>query len=51
MELRWVFRSDVGSLADEVLGVLHTAHLAIDGLAAEAGTDDDRAHNKPGGFQ
>ena len=51
LELRWVFRADVGSLANEVLGVPNAAHLAIDGLAAEAGIDDDRAHDKPGGFQ
>ena len=51
LELRRVFRTNVGSLADQVLGVLNAAHLAIDGLAAEAGIDDDRAHNKPGGFQ
>ena len=44
MELRRVFRTNVGSLADQVLGVLNAAHLAIDGLAAEAGIDDDRAH-------
>ena len=49
-ELRRIFRTDVGSLADEVLGVLNAAHLAIDGLAAEAGTDDNRAHDEPGGF-
>ena len=42
-ELRRVFRTNVGSLADEVLGVLHTAHLVIDGLTAEARIDDDRA--------
>ena len=35
-KLRWVFRADVGSLADEVLGVLNAAHLAIHSLAAEA---------------
>ena len=51
LELRRVFRTNVGSLADEVLGVLYTAHLAIHGLAAEAGIDDDRAHDKLGGFQ
>jgi hypothetical protein len=51
LELRRVFRTNVGSLTDEVLGVLNAAHLAIHGLAAEAGIDDDRAHDKPGRLQ
>jgi len=49
-ELRRVFRMDVGSLADQVLGIPNAAHLAIHSLAAEARTDDDRAHDKPGGL-
>lgn len=49
-KLRWVFRMDVGSLADQVLGIPNAAHLAIHSLAAEARTDDDRAHDKPGGL-
>lgn len=31
-ELRRVFRMDVGSLADEVLGVADATDLAVDGL-------------------
>ena len=48
LELLWVERPDVGSLADEVLGVAHTAHLAVHGLAAEARINDDRAYNLAG---
>ena len=43
VELRRVFRSDVGCLADEMLGACDTANLAIHGFAAEAGIDDDGA--------
>ena len=32
LELHRVFRADVGSLTDKVLGVADTAHLAIHGL-------------------
>ena len=51
VELRRVFRSDVGSLADEMLGACYTANLAIHGFAAEAGIDDDRTCDKPCRFQ
>ena len=51
VELRRVFRSDVGCLADEMLGACDTANLAIHGFAAEAGIDDDRTCDKPCRFQ
>ena len=51
MELLGRFRPDVGSLAQEVLGVLDTTYLAIDSVVAEAGIDDDRANLATGGFQ
>ena len=51
LELLWVERPDVGSLADEVLRVSHTAHLTMHLLATEARSDDDRPHDEPGGFQ
>ena len=47
LELRRVFRADVGSLTDKVLGVADTAHLAIHGLATETRIDDDRPHYEP----
>lgn len=49
-ELCRVFRMDVGSLADQVLGIPNAAHLAIHSFAAEARTDDDRAHDLAGGL-
>ena len=51
VELRRVFRSDVGCLADEMLGACDTANLAIHGFAAEAGIDDDRTCDEPRRFQ
>ena len=51
VELRRVFRSDVGSLTYEVLRARDTANLAIHGFAAEAGIDYDRACDKPCRFQ
>ena len=42
-ELRRVFRTDICSLADEMLGARDTTDLAINRLATEAGIDDDRA--------
>lgn len=50
-ELSRIFRVDVGSLADEVLGAANTTDYAIHGFAAEAGIDDDRASDKPCRFQ
>ena len=42
-ELSGIFRSDVGSLADEMLGARDTTDLAINRLATETGIDDDGA--------
>lgn len=36
LELSRVFRADVGGLADEVLGVAHTANQTINATVAEA---------------
>ena len=47
LELRRVLWTDVGSLADEVLGIADTAHLAIHGLTTETRVDDDRPHHEP----
>ena len=41
LELSRVARADVGSLAQEVLGVLDTAHKGVDARVAEAAVDDD----------
>ena len=43
MELGGVLGADVGSLANEVLGVLDTAHKGVDARVAEAAGDDDGA--------
>ena len=43
LELRRVFRADVGSLAQQVLRVLDATHQGIDARVAEAGVDDDGA--------
>ena len=51
LELGWVFRADVGGLAEEVLGVFDTADFAVYGFATEAGIDDDGADDKTGGLQ
>ena len=50
-ELRRVFRSDVGCLADEMLRTCDTANLAIHGFAAETGIDDDGARYYSCGLQ
>ena len=50
-ELRRVFRSDVGSLTDEMLRTCDTANLAIHGFAAKAGIDNDRTCDEPRRFQ
>ena len=47
LELRWIFRADVGCLAKKVLGVLDASHLAIDSLIPIARVDDDGANNQP----
>ena len=46
LELRWVFRSDVGSLAKQVLRVLHTAHPAVHIFVTETRIDDDGANDE-----
>ena len=48
LKLSRVFRADVGSLADEVLGITDTADFAIDSLGAEARVNDDWPHNLAG---
>ena len=47
LELHRVFRADVGSLTDKVLGIADTAHLAIHGLTTETRIDNDRPHHEP----
>ena len=52
LELGGVLGADVGSLALEVLGISDATHLAVHGLAAEAGVDDDgAADGLAGGLQ
>ena len=51
VELRRVFRSDICSLADEMLGARDTANLAINRLATETGIDDDGARYYSCGLQ
>ena len=51
LELRWIFRADVGCLTNKVLGVLDASHLAIDSLIPIAGIDDDGADDQPCRFQ
>jgi hypothetical protein len=41
LELLRVLGANVGSLAEQVLRVLGTAHMAVDVLVAEAGVDED----------
>ena len=50
-ELSGIFRSDVGSLADEVLRACDAANLAIHGFASKSGVDDDRACDESRGLQ
>lgn len=52
VELGGVFRADVGSLTEEVLGVLDTANKGVDAGVAEAAVDDDgTADGLAGGLQ
>ena len=46
LELRRVFRPDVGSLAKQVLRVLHTTHLAVHIFITETRIDDDGANDE-----
>ena len=50
-ELRRVFRADIGSLTDEVLGVLDATDLAVHGLTTETRIDDDGANDESCRFQ
>ena len=50
-ELRRIFRADIGSLTDKVLGVLDAPNLAVHGLTTEARVDDDRSHHEASRFQ
>ncbi len=50
-ELSRIFRADIGSLADKVLGVLDAPNLSVHGLTTEARVDDDRSHHKASRFQ
>ena len=51
LELLGVARADVGSLANEVLGVLDTTDEGVDARVAEAGGDDDGTDQLAGRFQ
>ena len=52
LELLRVLGADVGSLANEVLGVLDTTNEGVDTRVAEAGVDDDgTAYGLAGGLQ
>ena len=48
LELGRVFGTDVGGLAEEVLGVADTTDLAVHGVRTEPGIDDDGADDDPG---
>lgn len=50
-ELPGGFQTDVGSLAQQVLRVADTAHLAVHSLITEARIDDDGANLFTGWFQ
>ena len=50
-ELRRIFRADIGSLTDKVLGVAHSSNLAVHGLTTETRVDDDGSHHEPSRFQ
>jgi hypothetical protein len=43
LELRRIFRTDVGSLTKQVLRVRYSTYLAIDGIIAKTGIDNDWA--------
>ena len=51
LELSGVKRPDVCSLANEMLRISHTAHLAVNGLATEAGVDNDWSDHMTGWLQ
>ena len=51
VELGGVLGADVGSLANEVLGVLDTANKGVDAGIAEAAVDDDGADGLAGRLQ
>jgi len=51
LELRRVFRADIGRLADEVLGVLDTTHQTVNPTVAESRVDDDGADHLTGRLQ
>ena len=48
LELSWILRTDISSLAYEVLRVFNTPYPTIDSLTAEARIDDDGAYNLAG---
>ncbi len=50
-ELRRIFRTDVGSLTDEVLGVLHATHLAVHSFTTETRINYDGSHEESCRFQ
>ena len=51
LELRRVFRTDIGSLAQQVLRVADTTHFAIHIIITKARIDDDRPNLFTGWFQ
>lgn len=51
LELARVLRTDVGSLAEQVLRVADTTNLPVVGLVAVAAVDDDRANQLACGLQ
>ena len=51
LELLRVTGADVGSLAEQVLRVRDTTHMAVDVLVAEAGVDEDGTDHLSGGLQ
>ena len=48
LELDWIFGANVGSLAEEMLGILDATNKTVDARIAEAGVDDDGADLLPG---
>ena len=51
LKLSWVFRTDVGSLTEKMLGIANAPYPAIDSLVTKARIDDDGAHNLTGRLQ
>ena len=51
LELSWILRTDISSLAYEMLGVFDAPYPTIDSLTAEARIDDDGAHDLTGWLQ